>query len=70
MYRLNELLWENLFKIRINKTTPCTQCVDDSFVLNLSDFPPSFYNPGDTILGDLKHLGWALLRVVRIDNET
>ena len=70
MYCLNKLLREDFFKIKRNKTTYCIQCLDDPFVMDLSDYPPSFDNPGDTILRDLKRLGWVLLRRVRIDKET
>ena len=57
-------------EIKRNKTTHYTQCLDDLFELDLSDYLPLFYNPGDRILGDLKRLGWVLLRGVRIDKET
>ena len=39
-------------------------------MLDFSDYPASFYNPGDRILGDLKRLGWVLLGGVIIDKET
>ena len=69
VYRLNELHCE-FFKIRKNKITHCIQCLDGLFVLDLSDYLPSFYNPRDRILRDLKRLGWLLLRGVIIDKET
>ena len=54
---------------RRNKTTHCYRYVDDPFVFDLSDIPPSFSNPRNTILGDLKCLVWVLRRGVRINNE-
>ena len=52
------------------KSSYWSQCLDDPVVLDLSDVHASFYNPKDTILGDLKCLGWVLLHWERIDNET
>ena len=69
MYRINELICDDFLLSRKN-TAHCTQCLDDSFVLDLSDYLVSFYNPGDRILGGLKRLGWVLLKGVRIDKET
>ena len=63
-------LYARIFLISRKNTAHCTQCLDDPFVLDFSDYPASFYNPGDRILGDLKRLGWVLLGGVIIDKET
>ena len=57
------------FNIKKN-TAHCNQYLDDPFVLDLSNYPASFYNPRDRILGDLKCLGWVLLMGMKIDKET
>ena len=39
-------------------------------VVALTGVPPTSYNPGDIIFGDLEDLGWLIVKGVRVTEDT
>lgn len=50
--------------------SPCQPCQQRETVINLTNIPPRSYNSGERIFGDLKELGWVVVRGVRVDEPT
>ena len=53
-----------------DESPPCQLCQQPETVIDLSDIPAGSYRPGDRIIGDLKELGWVVVRGVRVDEPT
>ena len=48
----------------------CSDCKKSETTIDLTDIPPNSYSPGDYIIGDLKELGWKVVRGVRACQKT
>ena len=53
-----------------DESPPCQLCQQDETVIDLSNIPPRSYLAGERIFGDLKELGWLVVRGVRVDEPT
>ena len=53
-----------------NSTPRCPDCQKPETEIDLRGIPFNSYNPGDVIFGDMKELGWVVVKGLRIDDGT
>ena len=50
--------------------TKCDKCKSDEVTIDLRGVKEKSFIPGEKVIGDLKELGWVVVRDIRIDSET